>query len=407
MTLLQFPLRGPERNYETTAESKFRTKPKAKRVELTVPLQPDGKNYSSSVEDSSKQREYTLRSAPTTSLPVISAWATLRDNKLLLMPIDRVQQLRPHFTNPDASGTSAKEETKVEQQPELQPVQMNVKKRETERQARRRLNSYAHISQQEADEEWTNMSIHGGDTTSNIFWDKLAAQSTGPVPMSLNFVKYMDSEFPSTLEGKRARAAPPEPSRPLKRAKIEPNTELATAAGPPTHPAAHALQNGVQHGGSEEAEQPPLSAEETKLLSQSMTSFFLTAPVVNVADIRNWLTTWVTRAPARKAKLERVCRSSDAFLRSSLQGLKITRQVGPVFVHIASGNEDSNKFRKVVVDLFEERKEGEGGLKKGEVIKAVEAAGLEVSDTLYGKLMKEICVSRGASWKLKTGSTSR
>ena len=43
-------------------------------------------------------------------------------------------------------------------------------------------------------------------------------------------------------------------------------------------------------------------------------------------------------------------------------------------------------------------------LKRAEIIEAARGAGLDnVVDNLYGKVMKDLCVSKAAQWTLKTG----
>lgn len=42
-------------------------------------------------------------------------------------------------------------------------------------------------------------------------------------------------------------------------------------------------------------------------------------------------------------------------------------------------------------------------VKRSDIMAAVQAAGLNVSDALYGKVVKDLCVSKGNLWSLRHG----
>ncbi len=51
-----------------------------------------------------------------------------------------------------------------------------------------------------------------------------------------------------------------------------------------------------------------------------------------------------------------------------------------------------------MIELLHEREQ----LKRSDIVDAARQKDLTVSDTLYSKVVKELCTSRGALWSLKT-----
>ena len=45
-------------------------------------------------------------------------------------------------------------------------------------------------------------------------------------------------------------------------------------------------------------------------------------------------------------------------------------------------------------------------IRKNDVKDLATQRNLEVNDALYSKVMKELCMSRGAAWSLKTGAST-
>jgi hypothetical protein len=43
-------------------------------------------------------------------------------------------------------------------------------------------------------------------------------------------------------------------------------------------------------------------------------------------------------------------------------------------------------------------------IRKGDVVKLAKERGIHVSDTLFGKVSKELCKNNGSYWLLKTGA---
>lgn len=45
-------------------------------------------------------------------------------------------------------------------------------------------------------------------------------------------------------------------------------------------------------------------------------------------------------------------------------------------------------------------------VKKGDVTEAALAAGVKITDSIYNRVIKELCVSRGTLWNLKSGDAT-
>ena len=79
----------------------------------------------------------------------------------------------------------------------LECVQVQVQKRETERQIQNKLNSHAYISKLEAEEEWIDVQL-AGIHLADTFWDRLSRGPDTEVAMSLNRKDYLTSLLPGT-----------------------------------------------------------------------------------------------------------------------------------------------------------------------------------------------------------------
>jgi DNA-directed RNA polymerase-3 subunit RPC5 len=54
--------------------------------------------------------------------------------------------------------------------------------------------------------------------------------------------------------------------------------------------------------------------------------------------------------------------------------------------------------RDIVIELLK----GQEQLRRSDIVEAAKQKGLSVSDTLYSKVVKELCTSRGSIWSLKS-----
>ncbi|GFH22143.1 uncharacterized protein HaLaN_19561, partial [Haematococcus lacustris] len=77
-------------------------------------------------------------------------------------------------------------------------------------------------------------------------------------------------------------------------------------------------------------------------------------------------------------------------------GLPLTR-IRRMFVLREVGKADLDPFRAVVIDLLSEKE----SFKRAEVTEKANAQGIPVTDSLYSKVVKDICASKGQLWFLK------
>ncbi len=81
-------------------------------------------------------------------------------------------------------------------------TQVQVKRRETERQVEMRVNSYAYLQGIEADEPWLELDAHAPDSgAAQSVWSALHRTFDADVPMSLSREAYLDALLPG--EGPR------------------------------------------------------------------------------------------------------------------------------------------------------------------------------------------------------------
>ena len=117
-------------------------------------------------------------------------------------------------------------------------MQVEVKRRETERQQQFRLKSYAYISKQEADEKWTPITMNPADSNSAaVLWDKLASGPETQLPLDLSREEYLSACLPCKLSAlERGTSDLPTAHHMASR----PHRDLAHTPAPDTCPSAAA-----------------------------------------------------------------------------------------------------------------------------------------------------------------------
>lgn len=69
------------------------------------------------------------------------------------------------------------------------------------------------------------------------------------------------------------------------------------------------------------------------------------------------------------------------------------------FLKNLSNGGPADALRALLARLFQDK----SGVRRAEVMDSARAEGLNISDSLYQKVIKELCTSRGNIWSLKTG----
>ena len=92
---------------------------------------------------------------------------------------------------------------------------------------------------------------------------------------------------------------------------------------------------------------------------------------------------------------------SDKLLHTSLLKTGVVTSVKAVYVQTKVANGGiADALRGVLLNLLKDKP----GVKRSEVFDSARAEGLNVSDGVYQKVMKELCTSRGNLWSLKSGA---
>lgn len=74
--------------------------------------------------------------------------------------------------------------------------------------------------------------------------------------------------------------------------------------------------------------------------------------------------------------------------------------IGNTLVLPETGDENIDPFRNILIDLLIRKK----SVKKAEILaEASKVLGAEVPTSVYNKVMKDTCVTKGGEWLLKSG----
>ena len=176
IVLLQYPLRPQDRPYPTSAAEAVRVKPINQRVEVDIPISHECGNYdgdhrpamAGTTAGRSKVSCLTLRSSDI-ALETNYMVGMEQAGRLVLLPLDRAVQMRPHNAYLDrsqegeraeASGAAAAAQPKgaaVGGGVELMTVQ--IQRHETQRQLEARQQSHAYLREVEEREAWSSLKV--------------------------------------------------------------------------------------------------------------------------------------------------------------------------------------------------------------------------------------------------------
>lgn len=359
--ILQQPLRPPWRPYDFEDARSVRIKPQARKMEISIPLDQATANYNDTIEPHKQIKACTLQS---TAVETKTCYAVgyVKDGKLMLAPVDWCLQLRPDlsYLNVEKKEAEKADENDEEEdsKPSLQAVEVTVKRHETERQKQAHLNSYAFMMQKELNEPWRELKLHHSDSAAaSGIWDKLFAAKDEDVPHKLSREAYLKTFVPS--EG-----APPQTE--------PPNMKLVVGTG----------AEGT-------------SPEVLEALKVSVAGLFDKHSVCSMANIRQWL----LEDPAANAARE-AAYLTDRALHDAMVAAGNLLCIRRMYVRKSLGNPSIDPFRAAVLELLKDKET----FRRSDVMDAALAAKVTVTDTLYNKVVKDLCMSRGNNWFLKSGA---
>jgi DNA-directed RNA polymerase-3 subunit RPC5 len=342
--LLQQPLRGTWRPYDIASASAARLRPKARRLELELPLETRGPNYNPdhadprTAADASKARrggrgrgraggggddgdedeegggsgrvgagggkpmERMLLRSHAVVEDGGAAWAAgvVRGGRMLLVPVDYALQLRPHLPHlnvpsaekPGGSGgggrgkgadSDAEGAGEDEEGGGAVEIEVTVKRRETERQQQARLRSFSHQQQEEEAEEWRRLAVAGANA--QRFWKSIAPAATGGAAVGTAAAAPAPLEAlprAAYLEAITPGAAPPPATTVL-----PPGVNLGTAAAAAR--AAQQLLAPAPAPATPAAPAGPLGPDAAAAVRRALRELFRMHPVVNLEDVREHL----------------------------------------------------------------------------------------------------------------------
>ncbi|GAB4814270.1 hypothetical protein N2152v2_001316 [Parachlorella kessleri] len=482
MYLLQSPLRPPWRSYQEEGLEKVRLKPKVKKLQCEARLDTGSRNYNSNVENSRQIKTIALQSSRV-DMRAQLAGAYIEQDALILFPIDEAMQLRPNMAYLDkekeaANGGKKGQEGLAEDEkvtPELMPLQVQVKRRETEHQQQARLRSYAYLQQQEEQDAWVDLRYHGEDSdvsrtaaplvrllvcvnggrrwevkVAGKLWEQLARVAEEPQDLNVTMTRqqYLDAIVPGkrvtqrlyrgnasneavALPGIYCAASLEQPpqemdfggnvglidlGQPSSYASRKAMEEAARARGRAlAGVAAAAAAAGAAGGGAgapagrgdleeegwgragvswAEAAAASLPAEVVAALPLVLAQVLKYSPVLSLDQIRRFIQN-LTDSPVKPAGA-----APDAALHAAVLAGGTVVCIRKCYMHKKLGNPTLDPLRDVVLELLGEKE----AIRRSDVVEAAKAKGIQVSDALYSKVVKELCISRGSLWSLKSPS---
>jgi DNA-directed RNA polymerase III subunit RPC5 len=367
-------------------------KPKVRRIECEAYL-PKHTNYDPDANNL-KIDAIALQSSRA-EMPAEEIVSLFIDNKIILISIEETLQLRPSLTHIDSArekesaagggarrGVSSFVDDRALDEgggggSDILPMQVQVKKRETEQQVEARLRSYAHHAQQEMEDTWMHLTHHPSltlDSQQLAKSTRKAVEELGTVNLAMPPLDYIHS--------------------------------ISLHAPPPDQVVAAAAAAGIdefdlfrrQARRKEEAFPEEYAAALPSLLKSLLDG----APVVTLDLIRGFLRgKHIERTNPEVHSL--VKSASDSMLHGAVtySGDIVHLRKHYIMRRLEGEEEDVNSVREVVVMLLEEREL----FKKSEVLELATRKGIEVDDILYSKVTKHVCRSRGGHWGLKVPQT--
>ena len=262
----------------------------------------------------------------------------------------------------------------------LMPVMVQVRRRETEAQQEARLRSYAHLSSLDAAEAWVPLRYHSDvSEAAQTLVQRLAAVPAEPVLHAMRRPQYLAALVPPEQpEDDGARAA-------------------ASAAGAPG--AVKTEQPKVSGAKSSSAAGPsalpqPLGEGHVAAMGRVLGALFQQNPVCSLAVIRDYL----QRAATEPGLAAAVAEASDPTLHASALATGALVCMRRVYLLKSLNNPVLDPLRDLILELLTERE----SIRRSEIVEAAGRRKIPITDALYSKVVRDMCVSRGALWSLKS-----
>jgi hypothetical protein len=315
---------------------------------MALPLDTRGENYGDCAEAHKKINSLTLRSTAVEDAGgAACAIGVVREQQLLLLPLDYTLQLRPDMSYLNAESAKQRkdgeesEEEDIAEEP-MTAVEVTVKRRETERQQQARLNSYSHLQQEEQAEAWVPLQLHAPDSVpADAIWHKLLSESDAAaaaadcsgssngrqMPPPLSRAEYLRSFVPS--------CAPPVDD------VLGGSSAAAAAAGAGASSAAAGGSNAAATAAA--ALGDAVSAELSQAMGPIIQALAARHPVCSMANVRQWLQQQGEAQPLAK----QAAQLSDALLDALVQATGHVLHIRRMYVAKSGTNAATEGLRKV------------------------------------------------------------
>eukprot|EP00887_Chlorella_sp_A99_P006149 scaffold22.g6149.t1 len=406
--LLQSPLRPHWRPYQNPGGFTD-----VKKLQASFPLDTRSANYNDAMDSETKQVKSMLLASSRVEPRTQFAVGFVDEHRLLLLPVDQALQLRPSLVHLDreredrrhaAGGAGAEAEEEKPAPAELMPVTVQargasagaaralarersrqmaaapahrhapallcptaVKRRETEQQQEARLRSYAHLAAQEEADAWVPLQYHAdtSELAHNIF-ATLEGAAAPPLPATLSRAQYLDAIVPGT-------------------AALHDQQPQEIAFG--------AAATGGGELGRPKQEADLLPEGVAAKVPGAVAALLAQAAVAQLDVIRTFLCRYKPEPEVSAA----AATCSDAALHHAVLGGGAVLCIRRSYLLAKTGQSAIDPLRGLVIELLQEKEH----FKRAELLEAATAKGIPVSDSLYSKVVKDLCSSRGSIWSLK------
>lgn len=136
-----------------------------------------------------------------------------------------------------------------------------------------------------------------------------------------------------------------------------------------------------------------LDEAAAKALPAALKSLFDKHSVCSMLNIRNHL---IESQDAAKDAAS----LGDRHLHEALLATGLVVCVKKVYVLAKAAKPEWDAFRNMVIDLLRDK----DSLKRIDITKQAEVMGITVVDSLYNRIVKDMCTSRGTVWQMKPGA---
>jgi DNA-directed RNA polymerase-3 subunit RPC5 len=138
-----------------------------------------------------------------------------------------------------------------------------------------------------------------------------------------------------------------------------------------------------------------LSNDSMNALGKCLTRLFEESAVISLNKIRRSL-----QQPHMTEQLVALgATGSDESLHACIGSFDNVVFIKHAYVRRLQGDSTLDPLRSIVLDILAEN----DVTKRGDIMELANKQGVAVTDNMYSRVMKELCISKGSSWSMKSG----